>query len=162
MDRNKIAKIGAIVMILSLMLTIFIGAMSVKAATPAPGATPPPMSATVPTVPAPAPAPSKPVTDVQLGPNGDVDGDGIPNNVDPDIDGDGIPNGLDPDIDGDGIPNAQDPNPASTNLVDSTPPGQFAATQTWQWGGGIGVLLVLGWLVALPYIRRRRGTATKR
>ena len=30
----------------------------------------------------------------------DLDGDGIPNSVDPDIDNDGIPNGLDPNVDG--------------------------------------------------------------
>jgi hypothetical protein len=157
MDRNKIAKIGSIVMILSLLMTIFIGAMSVKAATPAPGETPPPMSASVPTVPVSTPAPSA----VELGANSDLDGDGIVNNDDPDIDGDGIVNGLDPDIDGDGIPNGQDGNPASTNLVDSSAPGQFAADRAWQWAGGIAVLLVLGWLVALPYIRRRKGTSSR-
>ena len=36
-------------------------------------------------------------------PNGDIDGDGIPNIDDPDIDGDGILNGEDPDVDGDGF-----------------------------------------------------------
>ena len=38
-----------------------------------------------------------------IDPNGDIDGDGIPNGIDPDMDGDGIPNGIDPDMDGDGI-----------------------------------------------------------
>lgn len=46
--------------------------------------------------------------DGRSGPDGDLDGDGIPNAQDPDMDGDGIPNELDDDVDGDGIPNAQD------------------------------------------------------
>jgi hypothetical protein len=136
MDRKKIAKIGSIIMIFSLLMTIFIGAMSVKAATPTPAV-------------------------VQTGPSADIDGDGIPNNQDSDIDGDGIVNGLDPDIDGDGIPNSQDGNPASTNLVDSSAPGQFVADNAWQWAGGAGVLAVLGWLVALPYLRKRKGTSSR-
>ena len=140
-------------MILSLLLTIFIGAMSVKADTLKP------LTAGVPSA---SQAPARPWSPSQVGPDGDIDGDGITNNQDPDIDGDGIPNGLDPDIDGDGIPNAQDGNPASTNLVDSSAPGQFAKDRAWQWGGGAAVLAVLGWLVALPWVRRRRGTSTKR
>ncbi len=46
----------------------------------------------------------------------DIDGDGIPNNLDPDMDGDGIPNDKDPDIDGDGIPNGEDPTPNGVNI----------------------------------------------
>ena len=46
--------------------------------------------------------------DGKSGPDGDLDGDGIPNSMDPDMDGDGIPNDQDPDIDGDGIPNEKD------------------------------------------------------
>jgi hypothetical protein len=155
MDRKQIAKIGSIVMILSLLLTIFVGAMSVKAATPATDDTPPPMSSSTPITPAPSPS------TVLLGPNSDLDADGIINNEDPDIDGDGIVNGLDPDIDGDGIANGQDGNPASTNLVDSSAPGQFVVDRAWQWTGGIAVLAVLGWLVALPYLRKRRGTSSR-
>lgn len=41
-------------------------------------------------------------------PDGDLDGDGIPNSIDPDMDGDGIFNEEDSDIDGDGIPNEED------------------------------------------------------
>ncbi len=137
MNRNKIAKIGSIVMILCLLLTIFIGAMSVKAAERV-SATPTASSS------------------VNPAPNNDIDGDGIPNNQDPDIDGDGVVNGLDPDIDGDGIPNAQDPNPAGTNAVDSTPPIVRHDVSIWQWLEGAGVLIVLGWLVALPIVRRRK------
>ncbi len=59
-------------------------------------------------------------TPVGVDPNGDIDGDGIPNGVDDDMDGDGIPNAVDPlptikgtpgDADGDGVPDAQDPFP---------------------------------------------------
>jgi len=39
-----------------------------------------------------------------------MDGDGIPNEIDPDTDGDGIPNSLDDDDDNDGIPDWDDPS----------------------------------------------------
>lgn len=170
MDRNKIVKFGAIVMILSLLVTIFVGAMSiqpVKAATPA--ATTEPIIAPKPgsnpaTSPTGAPNPNTPANvfdQSQVGPNGDVDGDGVKNNEDPDINGNGLPNGTDPDIDGDGIPNNDDGNPTSTNLVDSSTPGQFASESAWQWVGGALVLAVFGWLVALPYLRKRKGTSSK-
>lgn len=53
--------------------------------------------------------------DGRSGPDGDMDGDGIPNALDGDMDGDGIPNAQDGDMDGDGIPNAQDDYPYGTN-----------------------------------------------
>ncbi len=53
--------------------------------------------------------------DGRSGPDGDLDGDGIPNAQDGDMDGDGIPNAQDGDADGDGIPNAQDDYPFGTN-----------------------------------------------
>ena len=139
MNRNLLVKIGAIVIILSLFLSIFVGAVVSFAADRAHGQ-----------------------ISVIQGPSPDIDGDGIINNEDPDIDGDGIDNGLDSDIDGDGSDNGQDGNPTSTNDVDSVPPKDARVETAFQWGGGIAVLAVLGWLVALPYIRRRRGTATKR
>lgn len=154
MNRNKIVKTGAIVMILSLLITIFVGAMSIqpsKAATPSYSPTP---ALTPPTA-------GKTFDQSQVGPGGDIDGDGLPNNEDPDINGNGLPNGTDPDIDGDGIANGEDGNPASTNLVDSSAPGAFAADRAWQWGGGLAVLAVLGWLVALPYLRKRKGTSSR-
>jgi hypothetical protein len=46
--------------------------------------------------------------DGKSGPDGDLDGDGIPNSKDDDMDGDGIPNGKDDDSDGDGVPNGSD------------------------------------------------------
>jgi hypothetical protein len=39
---------------------------------------------------------------------GDIDGDGVPNQLDNDVDGDGADNSNDPDIDGDGIANGDD------------------------------------------------------
>ena len=143
MNRNNLVKIGAIVMILSLLLSIFVGAMSVLAAETVSGS-------------------AIAVSAAHQGPNPDIDSDGTINNEDPDIDGDGIDNGIDDDMDGDGILNNQDGNPTSTNEVDSTPARDARADLALQWAGGIAVLAVLGWLVALPYIRRRRGTATKR
>ena len=143
MNRNNLVKIGAIVMILSLLLSIFVGAMSVLAAERAQSGS---VAANI----------------FHQAPNPDIDGDGVVNNEDPDLDGDGIDNGIDPDIDGDGIANGEDGNPTSTNEVDSVPPKDARVEAAVQWTGGIAVLAVLGWLVALPYIRRRRGTATKR
>lgn len=143
MNRNNLVKFGAIVMILSLLLSIFVGAVASFATQPASSA-------------------SVAVSGTLQGPNPDIDSDGVTNNEDPDLDGDGIDNGTDRDIDGDGITNGQDGNPTSTNDVDSVPPKDARVETAVQWGGGIAVLAVLGWLVALPYIRRRRGTATKR
>jgi hypothetical protein len=142
MSRNNIVKIGAIVMILSLLLSIFIGAMSVLA-------------------PEPAQANTLAVSIAHQGPNPDIDGDGVINNEDPDLDGDGIDNGVDPDIDGDGIANGEDGNPTSTNEVDSVPPKDARVETAIQCGGGILVLAVLGWLVALPYLRKRKGTSSR-
>ena len=149
MNRNQIVRTGAIVMILSMVVTIFIGAMSVKAATL-------PVSAQS--------ATRMAVSGLKVphaGVNPDIDGDGILNNDDPDIDGDGIDNAVDPDIDGDGIENGKDGNPASTNNVDSVPPKDARVEIAWQWAGGFGVLAVLGWLVALPYLRKRKGTSSR-
>ncbi len=46
--------------------------------------------------------------DGRHGPDGDLDGDGVPNGQDPDMDGDGVPNEQDGDADGDGVPNEVD------------------------------------------------------
>ena len=53
--------------------------------------------------------------DGKSGPDGDLDGDGIPNSKDNDMDGDGIPNDQDPDSDGDGVPNGKDDYAFGTN-----------------------------------------------
>jgi hypothetical protein len=143
MNRNNLVKFGAIVIILSLFLSIFVGAVASFATERANSA-------------------SIAVSNAYQGPNPDIDGDGTINNEDPDIDGDGVDNGIDEDMDGDGVLNNQDGNPTSTNEVDSTPVRDARADQALQLVGGLAVLAVLGWLVALPYVRRRRGTATKR
>lgn len=157
MNRNRIVKIGAIVMVFSLLITIFVGAMSVMAATPPvnlAGVSAPLNQASTSTS-------NQLPTSIHRGPNPDIDGDGIANNEDGDLDGDGIDNGLDADIDGDGIANGKDGNPTSTNNVDSLPPKDARVETAWQWGGGLAVLAVLGWLVALPYLRKRRGTSSR-
>lgn len=161
MNRNKIVRIGAIVMILSMLITIFIGAMSIKAATmPGRGVAEIPTSLVASSVIS-AQRSFSGASAADTGVNPDIDGDGIVNNEDGDIDGDGIDNGIDSDIDGDGILNNQDGNPASTNNVDSVPPKDLQAEQRLQWIGGVAVLAVLGWLVALPYLRKRKGTSSR-
>jgi hypothetical protein len=49
--------------------------------------------------------------DGKYGPDGDMNGNGIPNRLDPDMNGNGIPNEKDLDSDGDGIPNDKDDYP---------------------------------------------------
>jgi hypothetical protein len=139
MNRNNFVKAAAIIMILSLLLSVFVGAVASFASDR-----------------------SVAISFGHQGPSPDIDGDGTINNDDPDIDGDKIDNAVDDDMDGDGILNDQDGNPTSTNDVDSTPVRDARVDQALQLAGGIAVLAVLGWLVALPYVRRRRGTATKR
>jgi hypothetical protein len=89
MKRKQIIRFGAIVLVLSLFISLLAGAVSTL----------------------PAMADDDPVASLEV----DTDGDGIINNEDPDIDGDGIVNGLDDDIDGDGKPNFDDGDPAETN-----------------------------------------------
>ena len=89
MKRKQIIRFGAIVLVLSLFISLLAGAVSSL----------------------PAMADDDPVASLEV----DTDGDGIINNEDPDIDGDGIVNGLDDDIDGDGKPNFEDGDPADTN-----------------------------------------------
>ena len=136
--RQRIIKWASITVILAILMSLMIAAISVS-----------PSSAATPT--------SEPTVCAPI----DTDGDAITNDVDPDIDGDEIVNGLDEDIDGDGIENGQDGNPASTNNVDSVPPRDARVETAIQWGGGIAVLAVLGWLVSLPYLRKRRGTSSR-
>lgn len=87
MRRDKVIRIGAIVIVLALLLSLLAGAFSI---TPSQAA---------------EPAKSVQITqadDSPLGDSVDTDGDGIVNNLDPDVDGDGLVNGKDSDIDGDG------------------------------------------------------------
>jgi hypothetical protein len=90
-SQNRQLRAVAIWIILSLILSFLVGALSIT--------------------PTPASAQETPAAAVIY----DTDGDGIENNLDPDIDGDGSANGLDDDIDGDGIGNFDDADPIGTN-----------------------------------------------
>ena len=107
--RERIIRIGAIVLVLALLLSLLAGAFSV--------------------------APAQATTINKFGEFYkfvqiqevtseivDTDGDGIENNEDPDVDGDGLVNGEDSDIDGDGIENFEDADPIDTTDIDSKAP----------------------------------------
>ncbi len=100
--RNKRLRWVSISIILALILSLLVGALSVSPTTPASAGVFAPHSAESELV--------------------DTDGDGIENNADSDVDGDGIVNGEDPDIDGDGIENFNDADPIDTTDVDSNAP----------------------------------------
>lgn len=106
MRRDKVIRLGAIVIVLALLLSLLAGAFSVA---PAQAATPGPRS---------NPVQILYVTSEVV----DSDGDGIENNKDSDIDGDDLVNGEDPDIDGDGIENFDDADPVDTTDIDSKSP----------------------------------------
>ena len=110
MRREKVIRIGAIVIILALLLSLLAGAFSI---TPAQASGPQNTVESVQVLAA---------DDTPLGDSPDTDRDGIINNEDPDIDGDGVVNGTDPDIDGDGKPNFSDGDPAETNGIDTNAP----------------------------------------
>jgi hypothetical protein len=97
--KKRVIKWASISVILAILMSLMIAAISVS---PSSAATP----TTEPTVCAPI----------------DTDGDAITNDVDSDIDGDEIVNGLDEDIDGDGILNVKDSDPAATNCGADAPP----------------------------------------
>lgn len=106
MPRDKIIRIGAIVIVLALLLSLLAGAFSIT----------PSQAADLVTNP-------KSVQIQQVSSEiVDTDGDGIENNEDPDVDGDGIVNGNDLDIDGDGIENFDDADPIDTTDIDSKAP----------------------------------------
>lgn len=106
MPRDKIIRIGAIVLVLALLLSLLAGSFSITLAQAADLATNP-KSVQI-----------QQVTSEIV----DTDGDGIENNEDPDVDGDGIVNGNDSDIDGDGIENFDDADPIDTTDIDSKAP----------------------------------------
>ena len=108
MRRDRVIRIGAIVIVLALLLSLLAGAFSVS---PAQAATAEPRSNSVQIL---------HVTSEIV----DTDGDGIENNKDPDIDGDNLVNGQDPDIDGDGIENFDDADPVDTTDIDSKSPNK--------------------------------------
>lgn len=96
--RKRLIKWASITVIVSILLSLMIAAISVS---PASAAEATPSAACI--IP-------------------DTDGDAITNDIDPDLDGDEIVNGLDDDIDGDKVLNADDGDPASTNCDDSAIP----------------------------------------
>ncbi|MFA5943716.1 MAG: hypothetical protein WC876_04530 [Candidatus Thermoplasmatota archaeon] len=58
---------------------------------------------------------------------GDIDGDGIPNELDPDMDNDGLHNDVDPDIDDDGVANELDASPRGGGIGAAPAAGSGAA-----------------------------------
>lgn len=110
MRRDKVIRLGAIVIVLALLLSLLAGAFSVA---PAQAATVADSAIFVQN--------QKPLI-LETGTQFDTDGDGIANNEDPDIDGDGVANINDNDIDGDGTANFDDGDPAETNGYDGKTP----------------------------------------
>jgi len=107
--RERIIRMGAIVLVLALLLSLLAGAFSI------------------------APAQASTFTKLKEFDKSvhiqevtseivDTDGDGTENNQDPDVDGDGLVNGEDSDIDGDGIENFDDADPIDTTDIDSKAP----------------------------------------
>ena len=142
-SRNKRLRWVSISIILALILSLLVGALSVT-----------------PTVPASAAGFSAHSTDSELV---DTDGDGIENNADSDVDGDGIVNGEDPDIDGDGIENFSDADPIDTTDVDSNAPEKpirpvgagdiFVQSTAWIW---ISLSLVAASVISASLLAKRR------
>ena len=100
--RQRAIKWASITVILAILMSLMIAAISVS-----------PSSAATPTA---EPTVCAPI---------DTDGDAITNDVDSDIDGDKIVNGLDDDIDGDKILNVNDTDPAATNCGADAPVPTF-------------------------------------
>ena len=148
--RERIIRMGAIVLVLALLLSLLAGAFSV----------------------APAQAASiknfgevnksvhiQQVTSEIV----DTDGDGIENNEDPDVDGDGLVNGEDSDIDGDGIENFDDADPIDTTDIDSKAPEKpsrpegtgdiLSSGSSWIW---ISLPVALVTLISLILLGKRR------
>jgi len=138
--RDKRLHWVSIAIILALILSLLVGALSVT-----------------PTAPASAAGFSAYSADSELV---DTDGDGIENNADSDVDGDGIVNGEDPDIDGDGIENFDDADPIDTTDVDSNAPQKpirpegagdiFDQSTAWIWFCGFAIVFaaISAWLLA--------------
>jgi hypothetical protein len=96
--RNRLVKWAAISIIVALVMSLLVAAISIS-----------PSNAQM--------LSSTPTACAEI----DTDGDAQTNSVDSDIDGDGTVNGLDDDIDGDGLKNADDSDPAATNCGANAP-----------------------------------------
>ena len=123
--QNRRLKAVAITIILALLLSLLVGALTM---TPVPASAQGSISVV-----------SADQTDSKVV---DTDGDGIENNADSDVDGDGIVNGEDPDIDGDGIENFDDADPIDTTDIDSNAPQKPIRPA----GSGDMISQALGWL----------------
>ncbi len=155
MKRDKVIRIGVIVIVLTLLLSLLAGAFSFA---PAQAAAPAANSATLASL----------VKSVQIWQVSsevvDTAGDGIENNQDPDVDGDGVVNGEDNDIDGDGIENFDDADPIDTTDIDSKSPEKpdrpagvgdiIAKPSTWL--PLIGFLILATMFFAWLLIKRRK------
>jgi hypothetical protein len=131
-----------------------------------------PSAATIATLADPTPPANKPKPKPKPKPSGtpgDLDGDGIPDDVDSDIDGDGRPNGVDPDIDEDGIPNEIDPNPVVPNSPDDED-GKEPPVPVDESIDTVGSLILVGLALIFlllsatllfGFLRRRRSLDTK-
>ena len=144
--RARMVRWAAISVILALLLSLLVAAISVS---PSSAASPTPQAACA---------------------LFDTDGDAITNDIDPDIDGDGVVNGLDEDIDGDEIVNSMDTDPASTicndtgvlpimpavpiNELPESEDAKMSSDTTW-----IAIIVVA--LLGLGYLVLRRARSTK-
>ena len=156
--RERVVRMGAIVIVLALLLSLLAGAFSV---TPSQAADFGSLGKSVQIQKAAYFAGNQAI---------DTDGDGTPNNEDPDIDGDGVSNVNDNDIDGDGTANFDDGDPAATNGFDGkTPskPGGFTfdelAENGASWWVFFGTILVVGASIVFGRkIQQKRGQKAKK
>jgi hypothetical protein len=163
--RERIIRMGAIVIVLALLLSLLAGAFSVAPAQASPKAVNGSFDNSVQIYSkAPNIASANPVSPI------DTDGDGIPNNEDPDIDNDGVVNANDGDIDGDGTSNFEDGDPAATNGFDGNPPakpGSFTFTELAENGTlgwvltGAALLIIWVGLIVRKSLKKRGKTAQK-
>lgn len=145
--RERVIRMGAIVIVLALLLSLLAGAFSVAPAQAASGDSTRHFAKSVQNA---ANAliigAADPIAPI------DTDGDGIPNNQDPDIDNDGVVNANDGDIDGDGTANFDDGDPAETNGFDGNPPAkpgsltfnELTENGSFYWLIGAGVVALAG------------------
>jgi hypothetical protein len=163
--RERIIRMGAIVLVLALLLSLLAGAFSVAPAQAASKASAERFDKSVHILKiAPNVAAAEPVSPI------DTDGDGIPNNEDPDIDNDGVVNANDGDIDGDGTSNFDDGDPAATNGFDGNPPAkpgsftfaELAENGTLGWVFSGAALLIIGVGLILRKSLKKRGKTAKK
>ena len=145
--RARLVRWAAISVILALMLSLLVAAISVS---PSSAATPTPQAACA---------------------LRDTDGDAITNDIDPDIDGDDVVNGLDEDIDGDEIMNSMDTDPASTicndtgvlPIMPAVPLDNLPESKDAEMTAGTAWIAIVGVaLLGIGYLVLRRVRASKK